>query len=96
MNVSQLTQLHNDVSSILGLTGSTDGKFGEVNVNGTTYGSIIAAIAAGGGGGGTLPTDYYVTYTNQAQNEINLGPNGGKGTTINNVATATNDDQAVN
>ena len=96
VNVSQLTQLHNDVSSILGLTGSTDGKFGEVNVNGTTYGSIIAAIAAGGGGGGTLPTDYYVTYTNQAQNEINLGPNGGKGTTINNVATATNDDQAVN
>ncbi|MEL4299633.1 YadA-like family protein [Acinetobacter ursingii] len=91
-----MTQLHNDVSSILGLTGSTDGKFGEVNVNGTTYGSIIAAIAAGGGGGGTLPTDYYVTYTNQAQNEINLGPNGGKGTTINNVATATNDDQAVN
>ncbi|WP_227613770.1 YadA-like family protein [Acinetobacter ursingii] len=96
VNVSQLTQLHNDVSSILGLTGSTDGKFGEIDINGKTYGSIVAAIAASGGGGGPLPTDYYVTYTNSSQNEINLGPNGGKGTTINNVATATNDDQAVN
>jgi len=96
VNVSQLTQLHNDVSSILGLTGSTDGKFGEIDINGKTYGSIVAAIAASGGGGGPLPTDYYVTYTNSSQNEINLGPNGGKGTTINNVATATKDDQAVN
>lgn len=34
VNVSQLTQLHNDVSSILGLTGSTDGKFGEIDING--------------------------------------------------------------
>ena len=95
VNVSQLTQLHNDVSSILGLTDSTDSKFGEIEVNGTKYSSVAAAIAAGGGGG-PLPSDYYVTYTNASQNEINLGLNGGKGTTINNVATATNDDQAVN
>ncbi|WP_289845442.1 ESPR-type extended signal peptide-containing protein, partial [Acinetobacter soli] len=95
VNVSQLTQLHQDVSTILGLSGSTDNKFGDVNVNGTKYSSLIAAIAAGGNGG-ALPTGYYVTYTNADQNNIVLSSNGGQGTTINNVATATTNDQAVN
>jgi len=103
VNVSQLTQLHQDVSTILGLSGSTDSKFGTIKFtdsNGNTigtYNSVSEAInAMKNATGGLSSVQNAVTYTNSDQNNIVLGSNGGQGTTINNVATATTNDQAVN
>ncbi|MFC4954147.1 ESPR-type extended signal peptide-containing protein, partial [Acinetobacter puyangensis] len=101
VNVSQLTQLQKNVATILGTTGSTDTSLGSVEVNGTNYGSVTAALAAAlnatGGGSNTLPADYYVTYTNADQKEIALAANAGEGTTITNVKTdATDTSSAAN
>lgn len=109
VNVNQLKAVQNSVANLVGGDVSLDanGSFSQIKFTSTTghpyvFDTISEALAAFSNGTISTAPGEAVKYTDDTKNKINLGGTsyntitGTGGTTINNVAKATNGDQAVN